>query len=97
MKASAAFPRAGRTWVPARTVLRTVRVGGAPHIIWKRAAGWEPGAPRFPVVAPDVRSGVRGAVLIWLGRVLVQPAIREAAHHIVPARGAFDEHARGEL
>src|SRR5262249_4593783 len=61
-RATAAFPGGGRTWVPARTVLRTVRVGGTRHIIWKRPASWEPRAPRFPVVAPDVRSRVGGAV-----------------------------------
>ncbi len=94
MKALTARPAGTR--VPAHTVLRTVRVAGTPYIVWKRPLQWEREAERFPVIAPDVRGGVGGAVEIWFGRVLVQPAIREAAHHIVPARGAFDEHPRGE-
>src|SRR5262249_21735131 len=92
-----AVPLVGTTWVPARTVLLTVRVGATPYVIRKRPARWEPDAENFPVVAPDVRGGGGGAVLIWFSRVLVQPAIREAAHHIVPARATFDEHPRGEL
>src|SRR5262249_44732715 len=71
---------AGISPVPARTVLRTVRIAGARDIIWKRPGQWEAGAERLPVVAPDVGSGVGVAGQRWFGRVLIQPAIREAGH-----------------
>src|SRR5262245_1210148 len=92
---STAAMNAHEVWispVPARTVLRTVRIAGTRDIIRKRTAQWEPGAERFPVVAPDVGSGVGVAGQGWFDRVLVQSAIREAAHHIVPALATHGEH-----